>query len=310
MRMISKPLLAGGALAGAATGLVWRQVRGQHRAEEQTDPGNVFLRRYGPWALVTGAARAEGLGYSFARHLAGRGFSLVLVDVAGDELAARAEELRAKYLVKVRPIVLDLGREEFLGTLLSQTADITVGLLVCNHMWTPKETPTVMEMDLATHMAMLNINARAYTVLIHAYGRRMVDRAQGGIVIVTSGAGLQTAPFTGAYSANKAYQRALGEALWYELQGSGVDVLVAAPGLMDTQGDALAGYPQWMIMEPDPVAVETLDALGREGPVLIPGLVNQAFMFTQTRLLPRRMAVESVGRFMATGLLKPRMGSM
>ncbi len=307
MRNIAKPLLAGGALAGAATGLVWRQVRGQRRPEEQTDPGNAFLRKYGPWALVTGAARAEGLGDSFARHLAGRSFNLVLVDIDGDELAARAEELQKKYLVKVRPVTLDLGRDDFLGALLAQTADITVGLLVCNHMWTPKDTPTVMEMDLATHMAMLDINARAYTVLIHAYGRQMVGRAQGGIVIVTSGAGLQTAPYTGAYSANKAYQRALGEALWYELQGSGVDVLVAAPGLMDTQGDALAGYPQWMIMDTDPVAVETLDALGHAGPVLIPGLVNRAFMFTQTRLLPRRLAIESTGRFMAAGLLKPKM---
>lgn len=306
MRIISKPLLAGGALAGAATGLVWRQVRGQRQADEPTDPGNLFLRKYGPWALVTGAARAEGLGYSFARHLAGRGFNLVLADITGEELAERAAELQAKYLVKVRPIVLDLGDEDFLGALLAQTADIAVGLLICNHMWTPKNTPTIMEMDLASHMAMLDINARSYTALVHAYGRSMVERAQGGIVIVTSGAGLQTTPFTGAYSANKAYQRSLGEALWYELQGSGVDVLVAAPGLLATQGDALAGYPQWMVMDPDPVAVATLDALGREGPVLIPGLVNKAFMFTQTRLLPRRMAMESVGRFMADGLLKPK----
>jgi len=310
MRIISKPILAGGALAAATTGLVWRQLRGQGQVEEPSDPGNLFLRRYGPWALVTGAARAEGLGYSFARHLAGRGLNLVLVDIAGEELAARAEELQAKYLVKVRPVALDLGREDFLGALLAQTAGITVGMLICNHMWTPKDTPTVMEMDLATHMAMLNINARAYTALIHAYGQPMVERAQGGIVVVTSGAGLQTAPYTGAYSANKAFQRALGEALWYELQGSGVDVLVAAPGLMDTQGAALAGYPQWMIMDPDPVAAQALDTLGRGGPVLIPGLVNKAFMFTQTRLLPRRMAVESVGRFMANGLLKPRMGSV
>ncbi len=309
MHNIAKPLLAGGALAAAATGLVWRQVRGRRHTDDQIDPGNVFLRTYGPWALVTGAARAEGLGYSFARHLAGRGFNLALVDVEGDELAARAEELQKKYLVKVRPIALDLGRDDFLGTLLARTADITVGLLVCNHMWTPKDTPTVMEMDLATHVAMLDINARAYTALIHAYGRPMVERAQGGIVIVTSGAGLQTTPYTGAYSANKAYQRALGEALWYELQGSGVDVLVTAPGLMDTQGDALAGYPQWMIMDPDAVAAQTLDALGHAGPVLIPGLVNKAFMATQTRLLPRRLALESTGRFMARGLLKPKMGA-
>ncbi len=309
MRNLAKPLLASGALAATATGLVWRQVRDRRQAEEQTDPGNVFLRKYGPWALVTGAARAEGLGYSFARHLAGRGFNLVLVDIAGEDLAARAGELQTKYLVKVRPVALDLGRDDFLGALLTQTADITVGLLVCNHMWTPKDTPTIMEMDLTTHMAMMNINARAYTALVHAYGRQMVERAQGGIVIVTSGAGLQTTPYTGAYSANKAYQRALGEALWYELQGSGVDVLVAAPGLMHTQGDALANYPQWMIMDVDPVAQETLDTLGHAGPVLIPGLVNQAFMFAQTRLLPRRMAMESVGRFMAAGLLKSNVGA-
>ncbi|HSN75830.1 MAG TPA: SDR family NAD(P)-dependent oxidoreductase, partial [Anaerolineae bacterium] len=252
---------------------------------------------------------AEGLGYSFARHLAGRGFNLVLIDIAGDELAARAEDLRAKYLVKVRPVVLDLGRDDFLDELLPQTADITVGLLVCNHMWTPKDTPTIMEMELGTHLAMLNVNARAYTALVHTYGRLMVERAQGGIVIVTSGAGLQTTPYTGPYSANKAFQRALGEALWYELQGSGVDVLVAAPGLMDTQGDALASYPRWMISDADPVAAETLDALGHDGPVLIPGLINQAFMFTQTRLLPRRLAMESVGRFMASGLLKPKISS-
>ena len=47
-----------------------------------------FRARYGPWALVTGAAR--GLGAEIARQLAGRGLSLVLLDVLGEELAALA----------------------------------------------------------------------------------------------------------------------------------------------------------------------------------------------------------------------------
>ena len=305
MSKSAKTLFIGGALAGAAAGLWMQRARAQRRLAEMTDPGNRFLRQYGPWALVTGAARAEGLGYSFARHLAGRNFNLALVDIQGDALAERAAELQARYLVKVRPIVLDLGREDFLDELLPQTADITVGMVVCNHMATHRETPAVLEMDLETHHALLNINARAYTSLIHAYGRPMVARGRGGIVIISSGAGLQTAPYTGAYSANKAYQRALGEALWYELRGSGVDVLVAAPGLMDTQGDGLAGYPQWMITPADPVAVETLAAL-RRGPLVIPGPVNKALMFVQTRLLPRRLAVEITGQFMASGLGKGR----
>jgi uncharacterized protein len=73
---------------------------------------------------------------------------------------------------------------------------------------------------------MIDINARAYTNLIHCFGRDMRDRGRGAIIIVVSGVGLTSAPCAAAYAANKAFQITLGEALWYELQGRGVDVLV------------------------------------------------------------------------------------
>ena len=47
----------------------------------------------GSWAVVTGSARKQGLGYAFARQIAGRGGNLVLVDILNDELEARAEML-------------------------------------------------------------------------------------------------------------------------------------------------------------------------------------------------------------------------
>jgi len=151
--------------------------------------------------------------------------------------------------------------------------------------------------------AMIDVNARAYTHLIHAFGRRMADRGRGGILIVTSGAGVIPAPYATSYSANKAYQRILGEGLWYELQDRGVDVTVLVAGLMNTQGDALSGYPRSMIMEPEPVAREALQALGHELRV-IPGPINKALMFVQGRLLPARTAVSQVGEFMVKGLRK------
>jgi hypothetical protein len=158
-------------------------------------------------------------------------------------------------------------------------------------------------MDLATHHRMIDVNARAYTTLIHAYGRQLVARGRGGLIIVSSGAGLQATPYTGAYSANKAFQLKLGEALWYELQGTGVDVLVVAPGLTNTQGEALSGYPQFMVMDVNSLVVESLDALGKT-PLLIPGRINKAFMAAQTRLMGHRQSLEFMGDFMARGLGK------
>ncbi len=295
-----KPLVMAGTVVGATAVYLWQQK--QKRAGE-TAVQPPFSQQYGPWAIVTGAARKEGIGYGFARHLAGRHLNLVLVDVLGDELAARAGELRQKYHVKVETVTLDLGKPDFLPALQAVTDKLEIGLLVCNHMFTPKDTPPILQMDLDTHHAMLDINARAYTTLVHGYGRQMVAQNHGGIIIVSSQAGLRGTPYTGAYSANKAFQMMLGESLWYELRDTNVDVLVLAPGLTNTQGDALADYPQIMLMEVDPVVKETLDGLGRKH-LIIPGPVNKLFNFATTHLMTRQQALITNGDFMAKGLRK------
>lgn len=288
------------AAAAVGVGSLWRQQVRQQKAQAAMPAFNV---RYGPWAIVTGAARAEGLGYGFARHLAGRQINLVLVDILADELEARAAELRRNYLVKVKPVALDLGQPDFISRLLAETDGLKIGLLVCNHMFTPADTPAILDMPLEIHHRMLDINARAYTTLVHTYGRQMQANRRGGIILVSSGAGLRGTAYTGAYSANKAFQFMLGESLWYELLGTGVDVLVLAPGLTRTQGDALDGYPAFMLMDVDPVIAETLQNLGRKH-VVIPGLVNKAFDVMTGRLMSRRRAVLTTGDMMARGLSK------
>jgi uncharacterized protein len=262
------------------------------------------LRRYaGGWAVVTGAARAPGLGYAFARQIAVEGLNLVLVDILADELERRAAELRAEFGVQVRVAVCDLGDAGPWAEFDRAITDVDIDLLVCNHMYTPTDTPMILDMELDVHHRMLDINARAYTTLIHTVGNRMRHRNRGSIVIVSSGAGLTSAPFTGAYSANKAFQIALGEALWFELGRTHVDVLVVIGGLMRTQGDALDAYPKFLIAEPAPVVREVLQAIGRKH-LVIPGAANRAMTLLQTRLSSRRRAVQSIGRFMARGLGK------
>ncbi|MFP1155479.1 SDR family NAD(P)-dependent oxidoreductase [Mycobacterium sherrisii] len=252
---------------------------------------------------MTGAARAEGLGYAFARQIAVEGVNLIVTDVIGDELERRAAQLRTDFGVEVRTATCDLGEAGPWAALDHAMDGLDVDLLVCNHMFTPKETPPILDMPLEVHHRMLDINARAYTTLVHTIGNRMRERNRGSIVIVASGAGLTSAPFTAAYSANKAFQIALGEALWFELGDTDIDVLVMIGGLMRTQGDALDQYPRWMIAEPAPVVREVLNALGRKH-MVIPGLTNRIFTLVQTRVNSRRRTVQTIGRFMAKGLGK------
>ncbi|MDQ2650943.1 MAG: SDR family NAD(P)-dependent oxidoreductase [Actinomycetota bacterium] len=260
-----------------------------------------FSERYGPWAVVTGAARAEGIGFGFARHLAGRHVNVVLVDVLGDELELRAQELRDRYHVKVESVPLDLGAVDFIDELHVATAGLDVGLVVCNHALIPMEAPTILDTPLETHHQMIDVNARAYTTLVHHFGRRFVTAGRGGILLVSSQGGLRGTAFEGGYSANKAFQMMLGESLWYELRGTGVDVLVLAPGLTRTQGDGMDGYPQVMVMPVDPVVAEALDGLGQRH-LVIPGRLNKVFHVMTSRFMSRRRAVTTNGSFMARGL--------
>jgi uncharacterized protein len=191
------------------------------------------------------------------------------------------------------------GRTGTYKALEDAVRGLDVDVLVCNHMFTPTDTPPILDMPLEIHSRMIDINARAYTNLIHRFGREMRDRGRGAIIIVASGVGLTSA----AYAANKAFQIKLGEAFWYELQGTGVDVLIMIGGLMNTQGDALSKYPRWLMAETAPVVREVLSAVGRKH-MVIPGLPTRAFLFAQTRLMTRRRAVLSIGRFMSSGLGK------
>src|SRR5208283_1425249 len=89
-----------------------------------------FQKKYGPWALVAGAS--AGLGAAFARQLARRGVNLVLVARRPAILDELAQSLTAKYAVTVRTVALDLGRNDFLDSLLPQINGLDIGLLIYN----------------------------------------------------------------------------------------------------------------------------------------------------------------------------------
>src|ERR1700726_2581303 len=87
-------------------------------------------KRFGPWALVTGAS--SGIGKEFARQIAASGINVVLVARREDLLKERGLAFSKRYGVEHRVVVLDVSREDFIGALPSATNDLAISLVVSN----------------------------------------------------------------------------------------------------------------------------------------------------------------------------------
>ena len=230
-----------------------------------------FLARYGPWALVAGAS--EGIGASFARALAGRGLNLVLLARRVGPLEAQAAELSQRHGVQTKVLAFDLTSSELHTVLAEATEDLEVGLVVCNAALSL--ISGFLELELDDVLRSVDVNVRAPLVLAHLFGRRMAARGRGGIVLMSSVAGIIGSPYSATYAGSKAFALAFGDSLWAELESRGVDVLTCAAGPTETPTYAqvrTSSFPP--AMNPDDVASAALAALGKR-PRVVPGQFNR-----------------------------------
>jgi short-subunit dehydrogenase len=125
--------------------------------------------------------------------------------------------------------------------------------------------------------------------LCHHFGRKMVERGRGGIILVGSLAGGAGATPLVAYCASKSFTQALAEGLWSELKPRGVDVVYLVVGAVDTPNRlrqldpsrANSGLPpeddpNQMPFQPEEIAQVALDHL-TDGPVCVPDRLAKIF---------------------------------
>jgi uncharacterized protein len=199
-------------------------------------------------ALITGAS--AGIGEEFARQLAGRGYDLILVARRKDRLEQLAEQLPTTAHVIECDLVSDAaelpGEVEKLGA--------EVDLLVNSAGFGLRGR--FLELDPEREAQIVRLNCETVVTLTHAFLPAMVERGRGGVITVASTAGMQPLPYEATYGASKAFAISLMEALWMELRGTGVRVLVVNPGPVKTEWQGVAGYDENTPIAPGMISAE------------------------------------------------------
>jgi short-subunit dehydrogenase len=196
------------------------------------DPADTtFAARYGPWALVAGAS--DGVGAAYARAMADRGLNVVLLARRERVLEELAATIRAETGVETRVAAVDLSEDDAMAKIVDVTAGLEIGMVLYCAGADPNYEPFLAN-PVEVPLAMVRRNCVVPLQVCHHFAAPMVARGRGGIVLVSSGAGLIGAPNMVAYAATKAFDLVMAEALWAELHESGVDVLALVLGLTDT----------------------------------------------------------------------------
>lgn len=174
--------------------------------------------------LVSGASR--GIGRALADEIAGRGHI-----VYGSSRSWSG----AKPALSFHPVTMDVQDDESVRAAVRKVfeAEKRIDVLVNNagisHSGPIEETP------LEAVRSLLETNYLGVVRALRAVLPLMRRQGFGTIVNVGSAGGKIAVPFQGHYSASKFAIEGLSEALWQELHGSGIRVLLIEPGDVRTE---------------------------------------------------------------------------
>jgi len=244
-------------------------------------------------AVVTGASR--GIGESYARQLAARGYGLHIVARDADRLATLAAGLRTAHRVPIEEIVLDLAHPDSAERLYAEVRGrrrAPVDLLVNNAGFGLygdfTDTPTLRLQE------MVYLHVLTVMKLIRLFLPEMRERRSGTIINVASVSGLLPVPYMALYAATKAFMVSLGLSINQEVRSYGVLIHTCCPGQTLTDFHRTPGmsrpYASGGQQTADEVVAESLAAVDRRRPMVITGYRNRLLMHLQ-QFVPRQLVL-------------------
>lgn len=186
-----------------------------------------------PWVLITGAT--SGIGLATAVLLALDGYNVIATGRTCEKLSilTRAAE-EAK--VTIRQVIADVSDiysvEHLHKEVMALTNGYGVDILINNAGYA--EGGAIEHIPLERLQRQLNTNVIGLVAVTQAFLPHMRERRRGRIINVSSIVGKMSIPLLGAYTATKHAVEAISESLRVELLDAGIQVVIIAPGSIQT----------------------------------------------------------------------------
>lgn len=257
----------------------------------------------GQTALVTGAS--SGIGSVFAEQFAARGADVVLVARRADRLEVLARRLHREFGIAATAVAADLVEPGSVNKLAGRLDDLGLRVdVLVNNAGFATHGRFIGE-DSSRVVDEVALNVTAVVELTHTFLPAMVERGHGVVINVSSTAAFQPVPYMAVYGATKAFVLSFTEALWAEVEGTGVRVLALCPGATDTEFFDIAGEGASVgkRQTPQQVVGTAMRELGRRSPrpSVVTGFGNSVSA-RLPRIVPRTTTVKVTRRLMSSGV--------
>ncbi len=252
-------------------------------------------------ALITGAS--AGIGLALAEVFAKNGFNLILTARREDRLRALGADLKKRFGTETTVITADLSDVDAPQYLYDQVAaqGLTVDALVNNAGYGVPGFFANTEWESQADFIQVLTTAPVHLTRLFLPG--MVERDYGRILNVASLNGLvPSSPGQSLYAGAKSFLIQFSQTLWIETAGTGVHVTALCPGFtwsefhdVTNTRTAMNSVPKYMWQDAPSVARQGYEALMKNQPVCVTGLVNKVIAGL-VKLLPSRLALFLVAR--------------
>lgn len=193
------------------------------------------LKKFGKWAVITGAT--DGIGKAYAKALAKKGINIVLISRTESKLQAVKKEINEKSDVDVTYVVCDYSKFDGSAQATVETAikDLDIGILINNVGVSYPYPKFFHELNDEQVNNLMEMNVNSTTIMTKMVIGGMVERKRGIILNIASAAGTITSPLLSEYSAAKVYVEKFSRGLNAEYSKKGIFVQCQVPFYVATK---------------------------------------------------------------------------